>query len=256
MNLSLAWLSQVLYWLFLASALAALATTRGRGPWGVRLGVLNLAFGAGLMVVVIWRIGRPPLSGAFECLAFMACLLSALALWSRLGRRANPCLAACTWAAVALLLALLLLVPRQVNPDWYIYAYFWTRAFFLLRLIAMSLLLYSALTALAWPAAPHLAGARQHLEIRARRFLLLGTALFLLGEVCGFYWCLNWLGDYWVWNRNFLESTMIFLLASLSLHLPARWAARPGVLRLAYAVPGMLAMTSYLVHQITESFLS
>lgn len=88
---------------------------------------------------------------------------------------------------------------------------------------------------------------------RSRRFLILGTALFLVGEASGFYWCLIWLGDYWCWSRNFLESTMIFLLASAALHLPPKLAIRPRVLRVAYSLPGFLAMTVYLVHLITET---
>ena len=81
----------------------------------------------------------------------------------------------------------------------------------------------------------------------------MGTSLLKVGEVSGFYWCLMWLGDYWRWSRNFLESTMIFLLASAALHLPPKLAVRPQALRVAYSLPGLLAMTAFLVHLITES---
>ncbi len=46
---------------------------------------------------------------------------------------------------------------------------------------------------------------------------------------------------------------MIFLLASAALHLPPKLAVRPRAVRVAYSLPGLLAMTAYLVHLITES---
>jgi hypothetical protein len=170
-------------------------------------------------------------------------------------KRPPPRLAALTWGAAALLLAILVVVPCRLNPDWYLYQFGWTRSFFLCRLSAMALLFFSALTALSWPGGPQETEVRRALLTRSRRFLILGTALFLVGEVSGFYWRLTWLGDYWSWNRNFLESTMIFLLASAALHLPPKLAVKPKALRVAYSLPGLLALSAYLVHLITESII-
>lgn len=248
------WLCEVSFWAFWG--LAALAAAMARfyqGPLVRGPGFLALLAGLILMGGICAQTGRPPLSGAFESFSLMALVLSGLALASQFGKEANPLLAGMAWGAAALLLALLVLVPRQVNPDWFMYQYGWTRAFFLCRVSAMALLLYSALAALSWPRGPQETKARRALVTRSRRFLILGTALFLVGEASGFYWCLNWRGDYWRWNRNFLESTMIFLLASAALHLPPKLAVRPQALRIAYSLPGFLAMTAYLVHLITES---
>ena len=44
----------------------------------------------------------------------------------------------------------------------------------------------------------------------SRNFLLLGTAVFLAGEFSGFTWRMQWMGDYWCWNANFLEATLFF----------------------------------------------
>jgi hypothetical protein len=248
------WLSEVSFWAFLGCAALAAASARCcQGPLGRVMGFLALLAGLILIGGICAQTGRPPLSGAFESFCFMALVLSCLALASQFGKEASPLLAAITWGAAALLLALLVLVPRQVNPDWFFYQYGWTRAFFLCRACAMALLLYSSLTALSWPGGPQETAARSALVTRSRRFLILGTALFLVGEASGFYWCLMWQGDYWRWSRNFLESTMIFLLASAALHLPPKLAVRPRALRVAYSLPGFLAITAYLVHLITES---
>jgi hypothetical protein len=249
------WLSEVSFWAFWGgAALAAVSARFCQGSLGRVMGILALVAGLILMGGICAQTGRPPLSGAFEAFSCMALVLSCLAFTSQFGKEASPRLASITWVAAALLLAILVLVPRQVNPDWYIYQNVWTRSFFLCRLFAMALLFYSALVALSWPGGPQETEARRPLVTRSRRFLILGTALFLVGEVSGFYWCLSWLGDYWRWSRNFLESTMIFLLASAALHLPPKLAVKPRVLRLFYSLPGLLALSAYLVHLITECF--
>ena len=247
-------LSEASFWAFLALAVLAGASSRFFPGLPARvMGVLALLSGLVLVGGICAQTGRPPLSGAFEAFSFMALVLSCLALASQFDQKARPLLGAWIWGAAAFLLVLLTLVPRRVNPDWFIYQYIWTRVFFLCRIAAMALMLYSALAALSWPRSPWEAEARRALLTKSRRFLILGTALFLVGEVCGFYWCLNWRGDYWLWNRNFLESTMIFLLASAALHLPPKLAVRPQVLRVAYSLPGILAMAAYLVHLMVES---
>lgn len=244
------------YWGFLGTAVAAAILAAWR-PGRAARAVAWASVACGLVMVGgVWaQTGRPPLAGAFESLGFMALVLAVLAVVSQQSRSARPLLGAVVWGAAALLLAILALVPRQVNPDWFLYHYFWNRSFFLCRITAMPLLFFSSLIALAWPGAPQENEQRRYMIVQSRRFLILGTAFFLVGEVSGFYWCLNWRGDYWLWNRNFLESTMIFLLASAALHLPPRLAASPRATRIAYSLPGLLAMGAYLIHQVTEAFL-
>ncbi|MEW5914211.1 MAG: hypothetical protein AB1814_16770 [Thermodesulfobacteriota bacterium] len=244
------------FWVFLGLAVLGVAAAGcGRAAWARAVGLAALLAGLAFTGGVCAQTGRPPLGGALESLGYMALVLATLAFGSQFGPGANRPLVALAWGAVVLLLFILVWVPRRVNPDWFIYHYTWNRAFFMCRLLAMPLLFYSALIALAWPGRDGDGEMRRLLITRSRRFLLLGTAVFLLGEVSGFYWCLSWRGDYWLWNRNFLESTMIFLLASAALHLPPKLAANPRALRLAYGPPGLLGMGAFLVHQVTESFL-
>ncbi|HAY22678.1 hypothetical protein [Desulfobacca acetoxidans] len=245
---------EVSFWAFCGFVvLAAVSVRFFRLPLVRVMGFLALLAGLFLVAGICLQIGRPPLSGAFESFSYMALVLSFLALTSLFGKEASPLLAAVSWGTAALLLAILVIMPRQVNPDWFIYEYGWTRSFFFCRLSSMALLIYSSLTALSWPRGSQDTETRRAMVSRSRRFLILGTALFLVGEASGFYWCLVWRGDYWRWSRNFLESTMIFLLASAALHLPPKLAVRPQILRLAYSLPGFLSMTAYLVHVITET---
>ncbi|MFZ5450561.1 MAG: hypothetical protein ACOZF2_01620 [Thermodesulfobacteriota bacterium] len=249
------WLCEVAFWAFLGLAAVTAAAARCKRAFLARgTGVLALFSGLILLGGICAQTGRPPLSGSFEAFSYMALVLVILALPSQFGKEADRALAVLTWGAASLLLAILALVPRQVNPDWYMYQYYWTRAFFLCRLTSMALLFYSALIALSWPRGSLENEPLRSYVTRSRRFLILGTAVFLVGEVSGFYWRLTWLGDYWSWSRNFLESTMIFILASIALHLPPKLAVKPRALRVAYSLPGLLALSSYLAHLITESF--
>jgi hypothetical protein len=252
----MAWLVEAAFWVFMGCAAAAAAAARLR-PGGLSRAASAAGLAAGLALVgaICLQTGRPPLSGPLESLASLALAMAILGWAAQLGPAANPLLAARAWTAAALGLAILVWVPRQVNPDWVLYQYAWPRAFFLCRLASLSLLLSASLAAWSWEGGAAGPQGRRVWLGRSRRLLLSGTAVFLLGEVSGFYWCFAWLGDYWLWNRNFLESTLIFLAATAALHLPARLAARPGALRLAYGLPGLLAVTAYLVHQITEAYL-
>lgn len=215
----------------------------------------NLAH-AGLMA---WLLGRPPLSGAYESLTLMSLVLAALALWPLARRRGQNGLAPVCWPApvcwlaAALLLALTLAASRRLYPDWFMYEFGWTRAFFLLRFGAVGVMLYAACVALASLGRGEGAAARQALLIRSRNCLLLGTAVFLAGEFSGFTWRLAWLGDYWSWSRNFLESTMYFLLATAAVHLPPRWSADLRRRALAQAAPGLVMAALILLRLLPEA---
>lgn len=251
-------LENLFFWSFMAfSALSSVLAYLNKEPLFRISAAVALSCGVALAVTISLHIGRPPLSGAYESITIMSLVLTFLAWRARSCRISGDLmLPALGFGAAALIMSLLIWAPRQVNPDWFVYQYGWSRAFFLCRNTAMGFLLFSALASLAWPKGELAPARRSRFAARSRRMLLMGTALFLVGEVCGFYWCLTWRGDYWLWNRNFLESTMIFLLASAALHLPPSLAAKTRYLRIAYSVPGLLAAGAYLVHQITEAFLS
>jgi len=233
-----------------ASVAAGCAAWRGGAKWAWLCGLLATA-GCAAVVVHIWQTaGRPPLSGAYESFTLLCLILNLLAFTALGGDNASRRLAGLTWLAVGLVLLSLLIAPRRVNPDWFQYHYFWTRAFFLLRVAALGFLVHGSLAALVWDRSTAAGG---NLLDRSRRLLIWGTALFLAGELSGFYWCLNWQGDYWRWNRNFLESTLIFLVASAALHLPPRLAGKTGLVRTLYAAPGLAGLSVWLIHQVTES---
>ncbi|MFH1059163.1 MAG: hypothetical protein V1797_10880 [Pseudomonadota bacterium] len=244
------WLD-VLYYAALAANLAAAGLAwRGLRFWrwaGWSAGILSAA----LLAALAWRLGRPPLGGVWESMALQVLCLNLLALWPCGDAEADRCLRARVWLGAGLLLAVFLFLPRQLFPAWFNYDYIWCRLFFCLRNAGLACFLFAALAALASRDCGLGAAAGGRVLGWARNIILLGTAVFLAGEYCGFTWRLHWLGDYWSWNRNFLEATLVFLLATAALHLPPRWAASREGRTLALASPGLISVCLTVIHLIS-----
>jgi hypothetical protein len=247
-------------WLTVLFNLALAANLLG-GLWALRspagpsralawaVAAANLAHWA----YMVYLLGRPTLSGAYESLTLLSLVLALLAPWPLAGRPGPTALAGASWLAAGLLLAVSLAMSRKLYPDWFMYGFGWTRAFFTLRLTAVAIMAHAALAALVSLGRRAGPQARQVLLIRSRNCLLLGTAVFLAGEFCGFTWRLAWLGDYWSWSRNFLESTMYFLLATAGVHLPPRWSTDPRRRAWAQAAPGVVMVSLILLRLLTEA---
>lgn len=147
------------------------------------------------------------------------------------------------------MLALLLFYPVSLTPDSFMFDYVWLILFFQLRLVSMSLLLFAAACYLAAWGLDDTAVARLHLR-RGKTFVLVGWAAFLASEYSGATWSYNWLGDFWHWNAGFLESTLLFLVIAVPLHLPRSWKSNRKVLIAAGAIPGMVVTTVTFLHQV------
>lgn len=242
-----------LYYFCLAATLAAgVAALLAPRIWWLSLGWLAALLALAQAVLATGFLARPPLVGGYESVVMFALWLAALALIPCGSPQAQRRLAAWCWgSSLVVQLLVLLLVDRVPTPNWYMYQYLWTRLFFTLRLVAVSVFLYAALAALASLGA--LPEARTTLLRWSRNFLLLGTAVFLAGEFSGFTWRMQWLGDYWCWNANFLESTLYFLLVTAAVHLPPSWAAKPRLRAAALAIPGLLMICMYMNFLLREA---
>lgn len=227
------------------AALVLLALTKDRlGQWLFRAAVAVLAVA---FVILSWQARRLPLYGLWESMLTVALMAGLCGVFSRGvdAKRLWP------WVAGANLVLLLFALPRPKVPglDYYMYSYPWTVCFFFFRDLALGLLVYAAL---AFWASLFNQDQRQALSWRGRNFLLLGSAVFLAGEMCGSYWALNWMGDFWLWGRGFLLSTLMFLSAMFAFHLPAGLASRPRLAAALGALPGMLVLGLTLWQQVAE----
>ena len=132
------------------------------------------------------------------------------------------------------LMGLILPHPKEFNGDFFMYGNVWVNLFFNLRLVATAIFGRAAVMFLvgAWTKddpLPHQKMSNRHNRnhhvrdfffIRARNLLLIGLVTFFCSEWSGSWWCLNWLGDSWRWNKIFFKAAMVFILVMLACHLP------------------------------------
>lgn len=238
------------YACLLATLAAGALAWFGLGKWWRWAGWLVLALALAQAVLATIILHRPPLAGTYESAVLFLLWLGVLALIPCGNAEAHRRLAGLSWWAGAAFMALFLVASNRFYPDWYMYKYIWSRLFFSLRMASMSIFLYASLAALAsLGTAPEV---RTTLLRWSRNFLLVGTAVFLAGEFSGFTWRMQWMGDYWCWNANFMEATLFFLLVTAAVHLPPVWAAKPRLRAAAQAVPGLLMSVLFMTHMLLE----
>jgi hypothetical protein len=244
-------------WFYLGALVAALAAAvlclAGRGTLGRWAGLASAAALAVCLVLITRQAQRPPLYGPLEGLVVMTFWLAVLGWWHTRSGHQGERLGAWVWPMATLLLGMLLFTPRELNPDFYMYDDPWVILFFQLRLTSTILLVFAGLNYLAWLAPRPAPDDREALLKRGRNFIFLGAAVFLGGEFSGCVWAFLWLGDYWRWSGGFFESTLMFLVILLPLHLPQRWAASPPARALTGALPGTVLLGLLLAHQWTWS---
>jgi hypothetical protein len=255
MPLEPAWLPQASAWLSWAAAAAfAGALTAGLvgRPAGSCLApALGLAGGlacAACVGLVIWFTARAPLLGALEAISQVALLLAGLALADWLRGGAGRAAARWAWGGCLALTVLMAALPAAPNHDSFMYDYPALVLFFQLRLVCMGLLLFAAARCLASARGGRAGGAGW-----VRRPLLAGMAAFLASELSGAVWSFQWTGEFWHWNRGFLESAAMFMVIALPLHLPPRWAARPGWRLAAGVLPGVVVTAVTLIRHLGEA---
>lgn len=243
-------LNHIYYACLATTLIAGVVAWFAPGKWWRWVGWLVLVLALGQAVVAAIILNRPPLAGTYEGAMMFTLWLSVLALIPCGDVEAQRRLAALCWWAGSAFMALFLVVSNRFYPDWYMYKFIWSRLFFSLRMVSIAVFLYAAFAALAsLGSAP---GMRTNLLRWSRNFLLLGTAVFLAGEFSGFTWRMQWMGDYWCWNANFLEATLFFLLVTAAVHLPPSWAAKPRIRATAQAVPGLLMSVLFITFMLLE----
>lgn len=228
----------------LAALVCVALSKRRAGLWSFRIGVALLA---AALAILSWKAWRPPLYGLFETMVTVSCAVGLCGLFGR-GTDAGRLW---PWSAGSILVLLLVALPQPKEPglDFFMYGDLFTVGFFFLRNLALGFLVYAAL---AFLSSLFNGDQRQALAWRGRNYLLVGSALFLAGEMSGSYWALNWMGDFWLWGRGFLMSTLMFLCAMFAFHLPAGLATRPRLAAALGALPGAVVLVSTIVAQIVE----
>ena len=186
-------------------------------PW---VGLLLL----GSIAILCWfQVKRLPVYGIFETSLHLALVFSLLVNITSL-RTNFPRIQPWGHLLTAILIGLALTSSGKFNPDYYMYQALQVQLFFFLRLTSGGILLFAFLLfAFTWI---HILKYQRSLQSNwlhsAKTALIFGSIVFLCSEFSGTVWCIQGYGDLWHWSTNFFESTAMFLLLMLPLHVPPR----------------------------------
>ncbi len=182
--------------------------------------------GAGILSMIIIE-KRPPLFGTFESTIYIIFILSLFVLLpghSLLSGLSKNNIPGTTYITILFILLLQAGEPMVFNNDFYMYDDLIVIVFFNFRLIAAAFFIYAAIivNSCIWRSNARIKNSGKDLLMKnSRNFLLAGVAIYLVSEWAGSIWCLNWLGDTWLWSKGFFKSSIIFLLVMIISHLPS-----------------------------------
>ncbi|THB74985.1 MAG: hypothetical protein D3926_20895 [Desulfobacteraceae bacterium] len=222
--------------LFILSLVLSVLNKPGPANACEMTGWLTAALGCVLMILITRRL---PFAGRFETGMVLIFLISGLNLRyaippgvHHLSQRKNtrflkmlPHTArqVINRVVIVALLAFMALGSKATGSEYTMYDNVYVNLFFHFRVLATGFFLFAASSfTAAWYSGTGHHGPAPDMDTTGtgRNFLLLGACCFLISECAGSWWCLNWLGDVWQWNKGFFKASGVFLMVMTACHLP------------------------------------
>lgn len=203
--------------------------------WLLTLGV---AAGVGYLGVRGWSLGRLPLVGPHDTIAFFAVSIAAMGLASGFSRP----LRTCVWfnAAVGIMSGvfggLSLMFPARNMPMPAILDTLWFELHVVLAFFAYALFGLGAILSGGWLAFRE----RSLLDIQFKT-ILAGWSFFSGSMIAGGIWGYYAWGTYWLWTPKELWTSILWLFYALLLHLRLR-GSKWDVLSAWFGILGFLVM--------------
>ena len=236
-----------------------------------------------LLIIIEKRI---PLLGSFESTVYIIFLVSIIEIISKnfietVFYKNRNSLIMCI--AFFIILLLQKNSPKVFNNDFFMYGNLWVNVFFNLRLVGAAFFIYAAIisNAVMWtnlnncdlflnmsssgsnplsvnlkiPVLSNCNSNNTNIKFiknnaihMARNFLLIGVAIYLASEWAGSLWCLNWLGDSWIWSKGFFKASIVFLFVMLCFHVPVSFKYSSKIKLTAMSFPAIFIMWMILFH--------
>lgn len=240
---------ELLYLLITGSLIVALgAALKQKWLIGYLVSTISTSLALFVYVLICVRAHRPPLFGIFESGITIVLVMNLLAFLNdyhvlRAGGLSRPKLSPSVWGANLALLLLMAFSQKTLNADFYMYDVLSVVIFFHFRIIAFSLFFYA--TVISWFRFFNKQMGYQRLSIN---FLLAGSVIFLISELSGSWWCLNWWGDTWHWSKGFFKSACVFMAVMLVCHLPPGWFVSKITNTLVRSIPAAITLWVMTVH--------
>jgi hypothetical protein len=192
---------------------------------------------------IFYQGGHFPVYNTFESFLFTSFLMGLIGIFLPRINENTPAIRLFLWCEIFILLGISLLFPKVPAATGYDYGYIYKVLFHILRPVSMSIMLISTAYFIRFILQREQHERTSMLAHMGRNYLLLSTVIFLLGEYVGIVWCQRGWGDFWMWNQDFLQSTIIILYLMLAFHIPAKGRRAEDLRALIGGLSGVVMVT-------------
>jgi ABC-type transport system involved in cytochrome c biogenesis permease subunit len=234
--------------LFYASAFVLrLLDLRRAEHW---VGLLALIANAACLMLLTVSSGNLPVFELFESFLLATFVLGLLGLFCARPENRSPDTRTWVWLEILLLLFIILFSAKRVSPAVYDHNYLYIMLFHCLRIIALSVMLFSSALFIQVRVERKRGVSANGTSHKGRNFLVLGAVLFLAAEYVGIIWSQNGWGDFWHWNAGFFQSTLIVLYLMLVFHLPGKNNRAEGIRSVLGVMSGFFVLVMILIRSM------
>jgi hypothetical protein len=201
------------------------------------MGLAGLTANTACLVILIMWSRHAPAFRPFEALMLAAFILAGIVFLFTMQEEKLPNVRFWVWLEILLIMGISVFPEKAPSPFGYDYNDLLILLFHALRVVVVSLTLFSsAFYIQSRFDSQGKNAAALHRAHQGRNFLILGAILFLTAEYIGIHWCLRGWGDFWQWSAGFFQSTLIVVFFMVAVHVPGsnhrpgNWRPRLGML--------------------------
>jgi len=174
------------------------------------------------LILIFDNSGHFPGYNIFESFLFSSFILACLAIFFPGIKGYISKIRLWVWVEILFLLIMALLFSDELESTGFDYNYIHKILFHVFRPLSMATMLYATAYFTQSIIEREFNERTSWLSHMGRNFLVLSTVLFLVSEYTGIIWCQQEFGDFWMWNKNFMQSTIIMSYLMLAFHIPGK----------------------------------
>jgi len=214
------------------------------------VGLLALIANAACLTLLTVSSGNFPVFELFESFLLATFVLGLLGLFCARPENHIPDTRTWVWLEILILLSITLFSAKSASPPVYDHNYLYIVLFHFLRIITLSVMLFSSALFIHARVERKRGGLANGTSHKGRNFLVLGAVLFLAAEYVGIIWSQNGWGDFWHWNAGFFQSTLIVLYLMLVFHVPGKNHRSEGIRWLLGCMSGFFVLGMILIRSM------
>jgi hypothetical protein len=199
------------------------------------------------LFLIFYQTGHFPVYNIFESFLFVSFIMGCIGIFLHGFDGYTSKIQLYVWIEIIILLVITLFLPKVPAKTGYDYGYIYKVLFHTLRPVSMSLMLCSTALFTQFIIQKERNERTSMLSHIGRNFLILSTVIFLLSEYVGIVWCQRGWGDFWMWNQDFLQSTIIMIYLMLAFHIPGKSRRAEDLRALIGGLSGIVMVTLTII---------